>query len=157
MSQTRDPLVEGILRKVAQSTSHKLATVDTPKGAGPGQQRISELVKEAKFWQEQAANSRDFHGRQLAGEKVAAIAAELRGVVGLDDETIIRKFAERLPLQTAAATIVRKAASVDSTPFAMTPELAKTIRGAVNKAFEDLGTRIEALNERAAGLPRKRL
>jgi len=111
---------------------------------------VAELVKEAQHWQRYADESRDFHGREYAREKVKAIAARLRNSIGLDDETIIRKFAERArPRQTPEPAIVRKAAALDS--FVMTPELAKTIRGAVTKAFEDLGTRIEALNERAGG------
>jgi hypothetical protein len=69
-----------------------------------------------------------------------------------ENATAIRQLsmsAELAELRKAATSNVRKAAVVDS--FAMTPELAKMIRGAVNKAFEDLEHRIEGLNERTGG------
>lgn len=111
---------------------------------------VAELVKEAQFWQDQVENGPNFYSRQYAAERVKATAAELRKAAGLDDDkTLIRKLAAGERSRPASETaIVHKAASASSS-LAMTPELTKMIRAAVNKAFENLGTRIDALNERA--------
>lgn len=110
MYQEDRALLAGLLQKQARSTVRKSAQFkrDRPGTGRPerlrsapvrsdaAQGKVAEIVKEAKYWQEYAETCRDFHERQYANERVKAAAAELRNLVGLDDDAIIRKFAERL-------------------------------------------------------------
>lgn len=99
-------LLAGLLQRQARSTIRKSATLkrDRPGmgrparlGSAPASSdRIAELVKAAEISNDMAESHPDLYVRQAAKERVKAIAAELRDLVGLDDDTIIRKFAERL-------------------------------------------------------------
>ncbi len=131
------------------------------KGSAPVDARIRKLIDEQSELRAIYANAGGIttkaaqrHGvvvtdlQRAAATKIRKNARAIRSIAGGEVD-----WSGRL-IRKTAITHVRKAAAVDS--FAMTPELAKMIRGAVTKAFENLDSRIDALNERA-GASRKRL
>jgi hypothetical protein len=154
-----DRLAENAAAIRQLSMSAELA--ELRKAAAPVDARILQLVEEQKELRAIQANAAGIttkaaqrHGvsaaalQRAARAKMHKNARAIRAIAGGEVD-----WSGRLIRKTATAN-VRKAVAVDS--FAMTPELAKMIRGAVTKAFEDLDGRINALNERADG-SRKRL